>query len=378
MRDSQDKKPAAPRPAKLPERKRSFLEAIRERMAVPGQDLAVFYNEMAFLYHAGIPLSRAIGILARQAVNARLREVLTKLQRHVESGHSLTDAMRLHPDVFSSLYITLIHTGEVSGTMETMLNRAAALKEKEITLSRRIGQAATYPLFIFFFMLLFILVMGRLLILNIVPLLKSGGTKLPLLTHMLIFIYGVISNPLIVCIAILTVLFLCLKYRKAMEREGPRLLRDRILYSVPLLGGLLKTIAFSRLCSTLSTLTDSGVSMLAALILAGEASGSALCLSYCRELRQSVAGGGFLHDGFNAFDFFSPMVRDMVRVGEESGTLPYLLAQAARLMEIQVDHALTVFTAALEPLMMAFLGIVVALLAFGVLVPLNGVVSSIS
>jgi len=142
-------------------------------------------------------------------------------------------------------------------------------------------------------------------------------------------------------------------------------------------GDLLKTIAFSRFCNTLSTLTESGISILTGILLAGEASGSALCLKYCRQLHKTISGGGLLHEGFREFHFFSPIVIDMVRVGEESGTLPYLLAQASHLMEIQVEHAISLFTSALEPVLMALLGIVVALLAFAVLMPLNGVISTI-
>lgn len=355
----------------------SLPERIGHLLPIPMQEFAVFYNQMAFLYKAGIPMTRAIGILSEQTANIRMRDILKDLRHRIETGHTLTDGMLHHREAFSVLYTTLINTGEVSGTLEIMLNRAALLKEKEMHLSQKIGQAATYPTVIFSFMLLFILVMGKVLIVNLAPLLKSGEVKLPFITHLFLGLYGVLSNPGLLILIATAIAVLCWRYKKALAIEQVRIHQEQFLFSIPILGGLLKTITFSRFCNTLSTLTESGVSLRSGIILAGEASGSSLCLRYCHKLQQTITEGGFLYEGFREFLFFSPMIRDMVRVGEESGSLPYLLAQASHLMDIQVEHSLVSFTSALEPLLMACLGIVVALLAFSVLLPLNGLVSAI-
>ncbi len=363
--------------AKVKHRKHSLLEEIQIRMPIPQQELVIFYNQMAFLYKAGIPMTRALGILAEQTSNLRMRAVLEDLKHLIETGHTLTDGMLHHREAFPVLFTTLINTGEVSGTLEIMLNRAAALKEKEVQLSRKIVQASTYPLVIFTFMLLFILVMGKVLIINLAPLLKSGDMKLPLITHLFLALYGILSNPGLLLLIALSIAILYWRYRIAMTHDRVRVFQEQFLFSIPILGDLLKTITFSRFCNTLSTLTESGVTLRSGIILAGEASGSSMCLRYCHSLQQTISGGGFLHEGFNEFLFFSPMIRDMVRVGEESGALPYLLQQASHLMDIQVEHSLASFTSALEPLMMAFLGVVVALLAFSVLLPLNSLISAI-
>jgi type IV pilus assembly protein PilC len=355
----------------------SIAERIQYSLPVPSQELAVFYNQMAFLYRAGIPMVRAVGILAEQTSNIKMRDVLEDLRHGIESGHTLTHSMLRHGEVFSILYTTLINTGEVSGTLEVMLNRAAALKEKEVQLSQKIGQAMTYPMVIFLFMLLFIFVMGKVLIVNISPMLKSGDMKLPFITNLFLALYGFLSNPLLLLLLFAVLALIFWKYRKALAHERIRIYHEQLLFSIPLLGDLLRTIVFSRFCSTLSTLTESGVTIRSGIILAGEASGSSLCLRYCHRLQQVVTEGGFLHDGFRELLFFSPMIRDMVRVGEESGTLPYLLSQASHIMDVQVEHSLTAFTSALEPIMMACLGLLVALLAFSVLLPLNGLISSI-
>ncbi|MHC9539088.1 MAG: type II secretion system F family protein [Vulcanimicrobiota bacterium] len=361
----------------MKKRTMSLPERIGHLMPIPVQEFAVFYNQMAFLYKAGIPMTRAIGILSEQTANIRMRDILKDLRHQVETGHTLTDGMLHHREAFSVLYTTLINTGEVSGTLEIMLNRAALLKEKEMHLSQKIRQAATYPTVIFSFMLLFILVMGKVLIVNLAPLLKSGEVKLPFITHLFLGLYGVLSNPGLLLLIAIAIAVLCWRYRKALAIEQVRVHQEQFLFSIPILGGLLKTITFSRFCNTLSTLTESGVSLRSGIILAGEASGSSLCLRYCHKLQQTITEGGFLYEGFREFLFFSPMIRDMVRVGEESGSLPYLLAQASHLMDIQVEHSLVSFTSALEPLLMACLGVVVALLAFSVLLPLNGLVSAI-
>jgi type II secretory pathway component PulF len=360
-----------------PSKKGGLLAQIQRRLPVPAGELVVFFNQVAFLYHAGIALARSIEIMAEQTTNLRMKETLDDIQCQLQMGNTFHDAMKRHHDVFSKIYLTLVDTGEISGTLETMLFRSAALKEKELMLTKKIQQAGTYPVFVFIAIMIFVLLLGRVLVFNILPVLTMSNEKLPLITKIFVLSYQILSHPVPIILMIIGAFFLLRLYRRAMLYERNLLMRDRLMLSIPILGPLIHTIALSRFCTTLSTVLESGIPIVTGLRLSAESSGNYVCIITTRRLQDFVQEGGLLNDGMANSEFFSPLVRDMIRVGEEAGSLPDLLQNTAVLLESQVEYALLAFSTTLEPLLIGWLGLLVAILAYGVLSPLNSVISSL-
>lgn len=356
--------------------RKGLMARIRDSLPIPDSELVVFFNQMAFLYNAGIPLIRCLYIMSQQTTNTRMQEILKDLCFRLETGFTFAEAMKLHVKTFPRIFITLVNTGEVSGKLDEMLFRAAALKEKELGLTRKLQQAATYPAFVFAGILIFVIVLGRLLVLNILPVLSAGTGKLPLLTRVFVLVYTLLSHPLPLLILAVGIYFAVRAYLLALKSERFRMTQESFLLSLPALGPLIRAVALSRFCNTLAVVLDSGVSIIPGINLSAESTGSALCIKCGTRLQRHLQDGGLLNEAMREFEFFSPLVRDMIRVGEESGTLPDLLQNASKLMEAQVEYALLSFSAVLEPLLIGGLGIIVALLAFAVLSPLNNIIAS--
>jgi type II secretory pathway component PulF len=361
-----------------PAKKDGKPAGIERILPVPATEIFTFFNQMAFLYKAGVSLTRGLALMSSQTLNRKMRIALEDIHGKLEAGNSLTASIHSHPDIFSKCYVALINSGETSGQLESMLFRAAGLKEKELKLSQRIQQAVTYPFFIFVVVMVFIFLLGRVLVLNIAPVIASGNTQLPAATEMLISFYRLISSPYLPLSVILIALIGFHPLMKLMKSHSFVRFRDRFLCALPVLGPLVHKVALSRFCHTLSAMLDSGISINSGLLLAGESSANTQCMEECREIESSISEGRSLYDSIGAGKFFPRIVSDMVKVGEESGTIPYMLSQAATLMESEVDHSLTVFYQTLEPFLIAFLGLFVALIAFAVLMPLNSIFSTLS
>ncbi len=354
------------------------LNRIDRILPVPSTEIFTFFNQIAFLYKTGVPLSKGLSLMATQTSNKRMRSTLTDIHKKIEAGNSLTASIHSHPDIFSRCYVALINSGETSGHLESMLFRAAGLKEKELNLSHKIQQAVTYPFFIFMVVMIFIFLLGRVLVLNIAPVITAGNGHLPVATAFLIAFYQIISSP---CLPLSLLIITALSFRylvKTMRSQSFLKFRDRILCALPVLGPLVHKVALSRFCYTLSVMLESGISVNSALMLAGESSANTQCIEECRDIKNLMTEGHSLYDGISAGQFFPRIVRDMTKVGEESGTLPYMLSKTASLMESEVEYSLTVFYQTLEPFLIAFMGLFVALIAFAVLMPLNNIFSTIA
>ncbi|MHC9541206.1 MAG: type II secretion system F family protein [Vulcanimicrobiota bacterium] len=359
-------------------KKEEQLTGLERLFPVPSTEIFTFFNQIAFLYKTGVPLSRGLSLMASQTLNKKMRTVLTDIHKKLESGNSLTASITSHPDIFSRCYVALINSGEAAGHLESMLFRAAGLKEKEFKLSNKIQQAVTYPFFIFVVVMLFIILLGRILVLNIAPVITAGSAHLPTATVFLILFYKIISSPYLPLSALIITVFSFKSVLKTMRSHSFVRLRDRILCTLPVLGPLIHKVALSRFCYTLSVMLESGISINSGLLLAGESSANTQCIEECRDTKNLMSEGHSLYDSLSAGRFFPRIVRDMVKVGEESGTLPYMLSKVASLMESEVDYSLTVFYQTLEPFLVAFMGLFVALIAFAVLMPLNSIFSTIS
>lgn len=336
-------------------------------------DLVVFSRQLATMVDAGIPLVGALDILGEQIENKTFGDVIIKIRNDVETGSSLSDALAKHKKIFSTLFISMVKAGESSGMLDEILDRLAAYMEKTSALQKKIRSALVYPAVVS------AMAVGvtLLLLLKVIPIFKnifSGfGAQLPKPTMVLIAISdGLQKYFLLVVIAIGIIAFFAARYIKT---EKGRLMYDSLLLKLPIFGILFKKVAISKFTRTLSTLIKSGVPILNSLEIVGKTAGNKAIEAAVETVRVNVREGESVADPLGKSKLFPPMVVRMVSVGEQSGELEKMLSKIADFYDEQVDTAVSALTSLIEPLIIAFLGLVIGTIVICMFLPIFQITS---
>jgi type IV pilus assembly protein PilC len=331
-------------------------------------DLVVFSRQLATMIDAGIPLVNALGILAEQIENDNLRGVVGVVRQDIEGGMSFCDALSKHPQVFSDLFVNMVKAGEASGMLNEILDRLATFMEKQAALNRKIVSSLVYPAVV---VTMAILITAVLLI-KVVPTFKGifeslGGT-LPLPTQVLIFVSDVLRKYFLIAISVLVVgIFL---FKRYLATEKGRYKFDRFILRVPVFGPLLRKLAVAKFARTFSTLVKSGVAVLSALDIVSKTSGNKLVEESVVNCSKSVRNGEPIARPLSKSGVFPPMVTRMISVGEQTGQLEKMLSKIADFYDDQVDAAASALTSLIEPLVIAFLGIVIGGIVIALFLPI--------
>lgn len=336
-------------------------------------DLVVFSRQLATMVDAGIPLVGALDILGDQIENKAFGEVILKIRNDVETGSSLSDAMAKHKKVFSTLFVNMVKAGESSGMLDEILDRLALYLEKTSGLQKKIRSALIYPAVVSGMAIGITL----LLLLKVIPIFKnifSGfGAALPTPTMVLIKISDILQQYFIVVfVAVIIISFLFVKYIKT---DKGRLRYDSLLLKMPIFGILFTKVAISKFTRTLSTLIKSGVPILNSLEIVGKTAGNKAVEVAVETVRANVREGESIADPLARSKIFPPMVVRMVSVGEQSGELEKMLSKIADFYDEQVDTTVSGLTSLIEPLIIAFLGIVIGTIVICMFLPIFKITS---
>lgn len=342
---------------------------------VGDDELVLFSVQLSKMVQVGIPLVGALDTLAQQTEQPRLRDVIGDVARSVEGGTSFSEALGRHPVVFSSLFINMVRAGEVSGKLDEILRRLAKFAKHQAELRQRLATAMTYPVVL--------LVVGvgatTFLLMGIIPkfikLFLEAGVPMPLPTQMLHQTSQFLQRYWLGLLVTLAGVGWGL--RRAVETPQGRRLFDSALLHMPLIGGLVRKAALSRLTRTLETLFSSGVPVLESLAIAEQTCGNTVIAEACQAAQASVRQGGTLSDPLRQSREFPPMMVQLVTVGESSGTLDYMLGEIADHYDELLQHNLERLTTLIEPLFLILIGGVVALIMSSILIPLFRMVSII-
>lgn len=336
---------------------------------VDSKELAVFTRQFSVMIDAGLPLVQCLEILAGQQENKMFQKVLTGTRASVEGGSTLSTAMRQYDKVFDALYVNLVEAGETGGILDTILQRLSAYIEKNVKLKRAVRSAMVYPIAV-------LGVAGTVIVLllwKVVPIfatLFAGlGVALPLPTRIVIgmsnFI-GSIFGLLLLVTFVGAIIGLKVWYGTPVGRMAI----DRILLKLPVLGLLLRKIAVARFTRTLGTLISSGVPILEGLDITGRTAGNAVIEQALMEVRKALEAGRNLSDPLRESNVFPGMVTQMIGVGEQTGAMDAMLQKIADFYEDEVDAAVKDLLAAMEPMMIVFLGVVVGGIVISMYLPL--------
>ena len=338
------------------------------RRGVSAKTLAIFARQMSALINAGLPLLRTLTVLAEQADDKKLQQVLVVVQSDVESGSSLSASMARHPQVFPPLMVSIIRVGEAGGFLGKALASIAETYQKQADLHAKIRAATTYPLVV-----LIIAILGvTTMLIFVVPVFKNMfaglGTGLPLPTQILVTISENMRwiAPAVAVLAIIVWIW----WSRNRYTDAYRKVVDPFLLRLPIFGKLLTKMAVARFARNLSMMLDAGVPIIQALSIVGQASNNWKIEQTVRDIQESIRGGRSFSAPLAKAAVFPAMVSQMVAVGEESGTLAEMLASIADFYEDEVETATEQLSSLIEPVLIVGLGVVIGGMVISLYLPI--------
>ena len=344
---------------------------------VDSKELAIFTRQFSVMIDAGLPLVQCLEILAGQQENKVFQKVLTGTRAAVEGGATLSASMRQYEKVFDALYVNLVEAGETGGILDTILQRLSTYIEKNVKLKRAVKSALVYPIVVLTVAAGVIV----LLLWKVVPIFATLflglGVDLPLPTRIVIGLSNFVGSifGLMILVALVgAVIGLNVWYKT----PGGRMAIDRTLLKLPLIGILLRKIAVARFTRTLGTLISSGVPILEGLEITARTAGNAVIEKSLLQVRKGLEAGRNLADPLKETNVFPGMVTQMIGVGEQTGAMDAMLQKIADFYEDEVDAAVKDLLAAMEPLMIVILGVVVGGIVISMYLPLFSLIGQLS
>jgi type IV pilus assembly protein PilC len=353
-----------------PMKKVTFLDTLLgKQKRISRKDLAIFLRQFATLLESQVPLGEALKTLLLQAPTPQIKDLVFELVSDLDSGLSLSKAVEKRGDVFGEFYSQMIKSGEISGRLEDVLTYLADYAEHENDLVNKAKSAASYPIFLFGTFI----VVGAIITIALAPQMASifeeFGKAPPIATRILISVGNFLSKfGILVIVVLLGLIWFLTNYFRS--REGERILGVYLL-KIPLLGEIYKKIFISRFCETAGTLIQGGIPTVVAFEVAGGSSGNYIYYSLGKEIAEGVKRGESISNILkNYYEYFPPLVSQMVAVGENTGRLDELLKKVAEYYQKEINRAFATLLDLLQPALVIVIGVAVGFLVAAVILPI--------
>lgn len=347
----------------------SFFEKIKESLAaVKISDLILFTKQFRSMMHAGIPIIRLLQVLEHQTQNKILKKIVVAISQDIKSGSTLYEAMKKHPAIFSPLYLSMINAGEISGTLPEILERLIDIIEHEAKIKSDIKSALQYPKIVVIALGIAFFVLLTFVIPKFVAVFAMARIELPLPTKIAMLMYNALANYWYILIGIVVGSIISLRlYFKTAQGSY---VRDAFMLKVPLFGPLFQKAAMSRFASIFAILQGSGVPVMQTMeVLTGTIGNVAISREFDR-IRTRVEEGHGISGPLSSAKYFTPMVVDMVAIGEESGNIEDMLRQVAHHYDDEVNYAVKALSDAIGPILIVGLAGVVGFFALAIFMPM--------
>lgn len=362
-------------PAKTRAEQKAVTKRARGRR-VNSKNLAVFTRQFSVMIDAGLPLVQCLDILGNQEEDKNFARVIIETRSDVEGGSSLADAMRKHPKVFDALFTNMIAAGEAGGILDTILKRLAVYIEKNVKLKQQVKSAMMYPIAVLTIAAGVVAVILWKVIPTFAAMFAGLGAELPLPTRVVIWMSDSLVRFLPFIVVGLVAMGFALK--QYYGTNGGRHVIDRLVLRLPVLGMIMRKIAVARFCRTLSTLISSGVPILDGLEITAKTAGNAIVEDGIMTTRKSIERGETVSAPLKETGVFPAMVTQMIGVGEATGALDTMLSKIADFYEEEVDVAVAGLLTLMEPIMIAFLGIIVGGIVIAMYMPIFSMISKLT
>jgi type IV pilus assembly protein PilC len=345
------------------------MSKIREQLSpVKAPELILFTKQFKTMINAGVNMMNMLEILEEQTENPKLRGILGKMHQDIKEGASLYDAFSKHPKIFPPLYCSMIQAGEASGALPEVLERLIYIIEHEHQVKSDIKSAMTYPAIVVVFLFTAFLVLITQVIPKFVNIFNNAGLTLPLPTQICLLIYTFLSNYWYLLLGGTAVAVVFLYYY--LKTDHGKSVRDTLLLRVPLLGPLFVKSAISRFASIFSILQASGVDVLDSMDILSGTIGNAAIGGELDSIKDSLAEGRGIAGPLGQAKYFTPMLINMVAIGEESGNLENMLRDVAEHYDTEVEYSMKKLSEAIGPLLTVGLAAVVGFFALAIFLPM--------
>lgn len=340
---------------------------------VTTSDLVMFSRQMYTITRAGIPLLRGLRGLVGSTHNAHLRETLEDVLDSLEGGRDLAASFARHPEIFPKLYVSIVSVGEATGTLEKSFQRLTEYLAQEKDMHDRVKGAMRYPVIVMITIVLAMMFMSTFVIPKFAPVFAQIKGELPLPTQILLGSSAVVRDYWMHSLGLIA---LCIfGVRAWLKTPDGRMKWDTLKLRVPVMGKLMYEATLSRINRSMAISLSAGMPMTQTLAVIARSSGNVFMSERIQMLASNVERGESLHRAASASGLFSPLVLQMIAIGEETGALPELLDEAAGYYEREVDHALKNLSSSIEPMLIVTVGGMVLILALGIFMPLWEVIS---
>jgi len=336
--------------------------------AVTLVDLMLFSRQMYTLLKAGVPIMRALSGLEESMINPTFKAIVVSLRASLDSGRELSAAMRRHPDVFSNFYISLVRVGESTGLLQDVFLRLYEHLEFEKEIRERIRSALRYPLFVVGAMAVAIVVINMVVIPAFAKLFQGFNAPLPLMTRVLIGAseFTLQYWPLLLALAVGG----AFGFRLWKHTPAGKYAWDRFKLRLPVAGKIINKATLARFARSLSLSLRSGVPVVQGLTAVAGVVDNDYLAGRIEKMREDVERGESVLRASSRAGIFTPVVLQMIAVGDETGELDDLMLEVAQLYEREVDYEIKTLAAQIEPILIVFLGVIVLILALGVFLPI--------
>lgn len=349
---------------------------INSKGKITPSDIAIFTRQLATMMRAGVPLLQSFDIVANGHENPSVAKLLYTIKNNVETGSSLADSFKKHPLYFDDLFCSLVAAGEKAGILDMILDRLAEYQEKMQGIKKKIKSALTYPIAV----MSIAFIVTAILMIFVVPSFKevftSFGAELPAPTQFVMDLSEIFVSYWYVMVgAVVGFIFFMKNLLRTSEKARNNL--DKMILKMPIFGKIIRKAIIARWCRTLATMFSAGVPLVEALDSVAGASGNYIYESATKNIQKEVASGNSLTVCMQQQNVFPNMLLQMAAIGEESGSLDAMLNKVAEFYEEEVDVAVEGLSSLMEPLIIAFLGVMVGGLVVAMYLPIFKMASTV-
>ncbi|MCC5826045.1 type II secretion system F family protein [Alkalimonas sp.] len=358
----------------LPQQAATEIRWLQWSRGISLTELTMFCRQMYALMKAGIPMIRAIEGLANSTSSPRLQQILLELEGELEKGRTLSVAMSAHPKVFTRLVVSIVHVGENTGRLDEAFLQLSEYLEQEQETRKQIKQATRYPTFVLIALAVAMVILNLLVIPQFASMFARFNAELPWSTQVLLATSSFFQNY--GWLLLLALLFAGGLLRYSIETDKGRVRWGHFKLRVPLVGDIINRATLGRYARSFGLMLRAGVPMTTALSLVAEAVDNAYLGDKIREMRRKIERGESLYRVSAQSQMFTPLVMQMVAVGEETGQMDEMLAEVASFYEREVAYDLKTLTARIEPILITIVAIMVLILALGIFTPMWDMLSA--
>jgi len=332
-------------------------------------DISIFARQLATMMDSGVPIVQSFEIIGKGHENKGMSELLNAVKNDIEGGTTLSDALAKHPLYFDELFCNLVQAGEHAGILDSILDKIATYKEKTEAIKAKIKKAMTYPIAIMVVAGIITMILLIFVIPQFEQLFSGFGADLPAMTKFVVAMSEWMQKW---WWALFGVIYAVIKVTKEAKKRSKKfnVFLDRTLLKAPVIGGILHKAAIARYARTLSTMFAAGVPLVEAMDSVSGAVGNIVYREAVIKMRDEVSTGTQINVAMKQTNLFPHMVVQMTAIGEEAGSVDTMLSKVADFYEAEVDDAVDNMTALLEPIIMAFLGVVIGGLVIAMYLPI--------